>query len=115
MRAKFCAVYKVDTHKKLQNIKFNKCYFVKNYLRRWLQTMKRRHFSVLFTEKVEKKVASLDSVVEHFVYLAVIICKRGKKKKKKDFWARSNEIFSKPATHVRYKVQESPFSLLMVT
>lgn len=82
MRAKFCAVYKVDTHKKLQNIKFNKCYFVKNYLRRWLQTVKRRHFSVLFTEKVEKKVASLDSVVEHFVYLAVIICKREKKKKK---------------------------------
>ena len=74
--------------------------------------MKRRHFSVLFTEKVEKKVASLDSVVEYFVYLAVIICKR---EKKKDFWARSNEIFSKPATHVRYKVQESPFSLLMVT
>ena len=81
MRAKFCAVYKVDTHKKLQNIKFNKCYFVKNYLRRWLQTMKRRHFSVLFTEKVEKKVASFDSVVEYFVYLAVIICKREKKKK----------------------------------
>ena len=77
--------------------------------------MKRRHFSVLFTEKVEKKVASLDSVVEHFVYRAVIICKREKKKKKKDFWARSNETFSKPATHVRYKVQESPFSLLMVT
>lgn len=75
--------------------------------------MKRRHFSVLFTEKVEKNVASLDSVVEYFVYLAVIICKR--EKKKKDFWARSNEIFSKPATHVRYKVQESPFSLLMVT
>lgn len=74
--------------------------------------MKRRHFSVLFTEKVEKKVASLDSVVEYFVYLAVIIRKR---EKKKDFWARSNEIFSKPATHVRYKVQESPFSLLMVT
>ena len=47
--------------------------------------MKRRHFSVLFTEKVEKKVASLDSVVEHFVYLAVIICKREKKKKKKRF------------------------------
>lgn len=41
--------------------------------------MKRRHFSVLFTEKVEKKVASLDLVVEHFVYLAVIICKREKK------------------------------------
>ena len=76
--------------------------------------MKRRHFSVLFTEKVEKKVASLDSVVEYFVYLAVIIRKR-EKKKKEDFWARSNEIFSKPATHVRYKVQESPFSLLMVT
>ena len=44
--------------------------------------MKRRHFSVLFTEKVEKNVASLDSVVEYFVYLAVIICKREKKKKK---------------------------------
>jgi len=72
--------------------------------------MKRRHFTVLSTEKVEKKVASLDSVVEHFVYLAVIICKREKKN-----WARSNEIFSKPTTHVRYKVQESPFSLLMVT
>lgn len=43
--------------------------------------MKRRHFSVLFTEKVEKNVASLDSVVEYFVYLAVIICKREKKKK----------------------------------
>ena len=43
--------------------------------------MKRRQFSVLFTEKVEKKVASLDSVVEYFVYLAVIICKREKKKK----------------------------------
>ena len=68
--------------------------------------MKRRHFSVLFAEKV----ASLDSVVQHFVYLAVIICKREKK-----IWARSNEIFSKPTTHVRYKVQESPFSLLMVT
>ena len=37
--------------------------------------MKRRHFSVLFAEKV----ASLDSVVQHFVYLAVIICKREKK------------------------------------
>lgn len=68
--------------------------------------MKRRHFSVSFAEKV----ASLDSVVQHFVYLAVIICKREKK-----IWARSNEIFSKPTTHVRYKVQESPFSLLMVT
>lgn len=43
--------------------------------------MKRRHFSVLFTEKVEKKVASLDSVVEYFVYLAVIIRKREKKRK----------------------------------
>lgn len=42
--------------------------------------MKRRH-RYLFTEKVEKKkVASLDSVVEHFVYLAVIICKREKEK-----------------------------------
>ena len=43
--------------------------------------MKRRHFSVLFTEKVEKKVASLDSVVEYFVYLAVIIRKPEKKKR----------------------------------
>lgn len=72
--------------------------------------MKPRHFSVLFNEKVEKKVASLDSVVEHFVYLAVLFASEKKKN-----WARSNEIFSKPATHVRYKVQESPFSLLMVT
>ena len=79
MRAK--NVYIVYTRKKLQNINFNKCCFVKKYLGRWLQTMKRRHFSVLFTEKVEKKVASLDSVVEYFVYLAVIICKREKKKR----------------------------------
>ena len=77
--------------------------------------MKRRHFSVLFTEKVEKKVASLDSVVEHFVYLAVIICKREKKKKKKIFGLGQTRFFLNPQRTYVIKFKRAPFSLLMVT
>ena len=68
--------------------------------------MKRRHFSVLFAEKVEKKKLLPSIRLYNILYILPQLF--ASEKKKKDFGARSNEMFSKPATHVRYKVQESP-------